>query len=97
MWGKPHYVSGLTLERKDNDGNYEPDNCVWATWRTQAHNRRNLGRKTNHLIEYNNHVLPIGEWEKRLGLTKGTLVHRLGHGWDIEKAMTTSRITHHAN
>ncbi len=31
---------GLTIERENNNGNYEPGNCVWADWNTQAHNQR---------------------------------------------------------
>lgn len=34
------YAKGLTLDRRNNDGNYEPSNCRWATYSVQNANRR---------------------------------------------------------
>lgn len=43
---------GMTLERKDTNGNYEKNNCIWADWATQATNKRVSRRWVIHGVEY---------------------------------------------
>lgn len=75
---------GMTLERVDNDKDYSPENCVWASRSTQSQNSRN-----SKIISYRGESHTMSEWERILGFKAGTLKARLGTlGYSVEEAMT---------
>lgn len=81
---KNGYQLGLWIERIDNDGNYCPENCKWATRKEQMRNTRR-----NHFIEYQGKVKTLAEWCELLNLYYATIKSRLYRGWSVEKAFKT--------
>ena len=80
------YRSDLFIDRKDNDGNYGPDNCRWVDVTTS-----NLNQRSNHRLIVDGLELSISEWAKHpLCLVKeGTLRNRISLGWPHKEAVTT--------
>lgn len=75
-----------TIERVNNNGNYEPGNCVWATRRDQSNNIR-----TNRVIEHQGERLTLAQWTAKLGFKRGFIVSRLDRGWTFEAAITVPK------
>lgn len=83
----PPPFAGATIERTDNDGDYCPENCRWATRMTQATNKRNTRR-----ITYNGRTMCLSHWADEIGISRRSLKGRLDAGWSIERAVTTPKM-----
>lgn len=78
------WFKGASLERNENDGNYEKSNVRWIPMAEQAKNRKD----TVH-IEWQGRTMCMADWERELGFKKGTIRMRLRYyGWSVEQALT---------
>lgn len=80
----PRPAKGMSLERKDNNGNYEPGNVRWATQTEQLANKR-----TNRKLTYHGHTMNLSKWSRLLGFRQNLLTRRLKAGWSAERAIET--------
>lgn len=78
------YRPGLMIERVDNNGGYNPPNCIWANRFVQNRNKRNVHKITNKGL-----TLTKREWAIKLGANPDLVYVRLGRGWSRERAVST--------
>lgn len=79
------YKKGLTIDRINNNGNYEPSNCRWVNRVVQRNNTR-----FNNYITINNETKTLSEWAKEFGFKPETIRNRIVNlKWSPEKALNT--------
>jgi hypothetical protein len=75
----------LTIDRINNEGDYEPSNCRWTDRKIQNNNTRR-----NRYLEFNGVTKTMSEWAEITGIKVKTIFMRLtAYGWSVEKTLST--------
>lgn len=77
------YAPGLTIERNDVDGNYEPGNCRFIPKSEQSKNTTRTA-----YIEFNGVRMTRMQWAEKTGISAKILASRAQHGWSVERMLT---------
>ena len=87
-WSMSHgYADNLTIDRINNDGNYEPNNCRWVELCEQSKNRTSV-----ILLTYDGKTQSATEWARELKLGKDTVRQRYRKGWTVEECLFGKRV-----
>jgi len=78
---------GMSIERIDNNGNYCPENCKWATYGEQCSNKR-----TNVYLYANGRCLTIAQWSAETGINRQTLYWRSRQKWPVDRMFSSAPV-----
>ena len=78
------YKEGLTIERVNPNGNYEPTNCIWIPKKEQSNNRT-----SSVVISYQGITENASYWSEKTKIPSNVITQRIRRGWSEEKTLTT--------